>query len=175
MCLESRNYWPEGTHHCNCLCVYYRFRSSSIMKMTSILEEVENHPTFHGPLTRQRAEEMLKEQDKNCHLTRFSIERHTYILSVMNKKRWHKTALEHFDIEANKLNNTVFYRLKGYGEKKGSFSELLGYYQNARISRKISGIGSGIQCELKKSYSCIEMLYKRMMFQLYCRYKDGSH
>ncbi len=107
----------------------------------SCWNEVKYHPSYHGSISKQRAEEILNSVgDKdNCYITRFSETNSVYRLSVKKRKK-----ISHLKIKAKVEGDHVVFQVKGI--KRNSFNELLQLLEGEKIRLSESeGIGDCIE------------------------------
>lgn len=124
-------------------CTLYR-ESASHGAPTWQHGEISRHPSYHGTMSSARAEEKLKDQGiSNCYLTRYCEEMESYTISVLSESR-----IEHYILNICKCNGVTFYEIDGTENPFDSICELLEFYQNCPVSRKLdSFIGKEIVLE----------------------------
>ena len=112
--------------------------------LTLAMEEdkmLEEHKSYHENITGEEAETRLelfcKHRNCNiCHLTRYSIERKQYVLSVLKKQKSKNTVMHFKIILENKKR-----RIEGKTKWFDSIEELLNHYAGARIHAAFMTIG----------------------------------
>ena len=97
---------------------------------------MSEHRSYHGPLNGDEAEHILKQNaEPNCYLTRYSNNRQSYILSVINAER----KSSHFQLIID--NDVPSYEIKGTQKKHNSLDDLLNYLERTPLSPTIRSIG----------------------------------
>ena len=133
-------------------------------------EEIQRHPSYHGELTKGDAELILKQESSSCYLTRLSLSKDVYIVSVLTKlKLLKRKGVAHLKIETIKNTcGSIAYRLKGCNKTEAEFAALLEYYRCRRINGKVSCIGNFLQ----KPHLEVRLhhLIVRSVFNEYCYY-----
>lgn len=65
----------------------------------SLMRDMKKHHSFHGTISKQVVESLLKHRGSNGYLTRYSSSTHDHMLSVMVATKESKPVLEHFKID----------------------------------------------------------------------------
>lgn len=108
---------------------------------TRQLEEIANHPSYHGAITWEQAEIKLKEHGGNCYLTRYTTGRKVYVLSVMNDGiQGKEPIIRHFNlIIGDKDENTC--EIQGAKKQFSNIFDLLNFYRTTPVDHAIRTIG----------------------------------
>ena len=104
--------------------------------LPNLKHQMSEHRSYHGPLTGDEAEHILKQNtEPNCYLTRYSNNRQSYILSVINaeKKSFHFQLIIDNDVPS--------YEIQGTQKKHNSLDDLLKHLERTPLSPTIRYIG----------------------------------
>ena len=109
---------------------------------TKELKGVSGHPSYHGVMTGEEAQQSLYENGSSCFLTRFSEDKSCYRLSVLKKGRNNEIIFQHFNIIVKTDMPTVLYEIEGAEEEFDDIFKLLSYYQSHPLNHQIDQIGN---------------------------------
>ena len=119
---------------------------------TRKIQGIGTHPSFHGVMTAEEAEKVLKKHSATCFLTRYSKDKSCFRLSVITKK-----VIQHFSI----LMEERIYEVKGAEMKFDDIHELLSFYENTPLTFEVMGIG---KCVLREDADQLPQPYKKDQF-----------
>lgn len=113
------------------------------------LKGISSHPSYHGAINKEKAEQALSKRGGNCYLTRYSQTRDQYTLSVCRKKgtEW---VFQNFDIIITNDDGHVAYEISGTEEKFTSIIKMLDFYKEFPLNHYVDSIGE----ELLKENKC---------------------
>ena len=107
------------------------------------MKEMSKHLSFHGTISREEAELILKKHGGNCSLTRYS--NGTHVLSVMDITNEDRPVLQHFKLCIHATNKSVCCEIDGSGKKFGDVSKMLDFYKDHSINYAITSVGALIK------------------------------
>lgn len=99
---------------------------------------MEDHDSYHGPITGEEAATRLSMERTDCYLTRFSNKLNSYVLSV--KKRDPKIPLGNFRLIIDQMYGRNTY-IDGMERRFNNTDELLTYYEQHPIHPLYNRIG----------------------------------
>ena len=111
------------------------------------IKAINEHPSYHGVMTNEEAEAILKKEDSNCYLLRYSRATKSYMLSVMISQDSNPVELIHLVVNIKKKieqPSKSKYELKGTDKRYEHISDLLDHYMNSSNSENE---GTGKICE----------------------------
>ncbi len=113
------------------------------------LQQISQHPSYHGPITWKEAESTLKQHGGNCYLTR--CDKPCFMLSVLQRDFSGKKAFREFEFyiqrDPQDLNKVLF-EISGTEYPLDSLADLLLFYESAVLSdQSPNGIGVCIPWE----------------------------
>lgn len=108
---------------------------------------VEEHPSYHGIMNKATAETVLAQHKGNFYLTRYSLTRETYVLSLLREKN---RRFKHFKLIIRRRGGCTTYEIEGTKTRLTNVFRLLDLYADASISWRIDGIGQCLECSGKQ-------------------------
>lgn len=111
------------------------------------VQEMRQHPSYHGNMTGTEAELRLEQHSRNGYLTRYSKYKKLFKLSVIRKVKEDDFIITHFTLIITRKGSSLVcsYKLEGTRKTFTNVSELLEYYKNTPLTHEIDGIGDCIQ------------------------------
>lgn len=138
------------------LFIIYRTHLDHDVAIPSWKLRICGHSSYHGTINKEKAEDKLKTQDRNCYLTRYSETRDQLTLSV-RRRQGEDWVFKNFDIIINQeKSDTTSYEIFGTREKFFDITELLNFYEGKALDYHIDGIGEELVNDNKRTLSSSE-------------------
>ena len=99
---------------------------------------MEEHISYHGPITQDDAVKRLKKSGINCYLTRYSTSLGMYVITAYRKK---PETVGNFGLIVNLRSETDRYRIFKMERKFMNIDEMLRFYETNRIHPTFANIG----------------------------------
>lgn len=126
-----------------CLILYRRFLSKEGLNKgipSDVMKAMNDHPSFHGSITRVDATTLLFRKGKNCYLTRYSDYHKTCVISALRTSE-DGELLQHFKLDITICDETIKYEVTGTQKEFEDIFALLEFYQKTPINHKIYTFG----------------------------------
>ena len=118
------------------------------MVPTRQLLAISSHSSYHGVMSSEEAESMLKMKNSDCYLTRYSETREKFTLSVCTRKG----IFQNFEIIIEgKHKGESTYEISGTEEKFPGIAALLAFYKKNPLNPHIDEIGEELVSERRMS------------------------
>ncbi len=101
-------------------------------------EIMTTHSSYHGKMTGENPEEIMRKMKEPCYLTRFSENHNRYVLSLMIKD---KKGFEFMHIPLIINDEESKYEIEGTNNPFRSVNNMLGYYEHNNLDPTIPNIG----------------------------------
>lgn len=97
------------------------------------------HPSYHGVMNKATAEALLAQMEGNVYLTRYSIARDVYVLSVKSKK------IRHFKLIVSSRGGQITFKIEGTKITFQNIFDLLDFYSGTQINKRCGPIGQCLE------------------------------
>lgn len=109
---------------------------------------MNDHPSFHGSITRVNATTLLFRKGKKCYLTRYSDYHKTCVISALRTSE-DGELLQHFKLNIATRDEVTKYEIAGTQKGFDSISALLEFYQKTPINHRIETLGDCLVCSFR--------------------------